>query len=117
MLGDYHRRARRGAVKVTFLAMCSRCRIFGRRAASSSVTSRSRCGREKAKSCNNQVTIGLFLTRCDKHHSQRSVAMVESSACEKPFDHVRTKFLTEHHEAEKQRRIPPDLVASVDQVV
>ena len=35
----------------------------------------------------------------------------------KPFDHVRTKFLTEHHEAEKQRRIPPDLVASGDQVV
>ena len=35
----------------------------------------------------------------------------------KPFDHVRTKLVAEHHEAEKQLRIHPDLVASVDQAV
>ena len=35
----------------------------------------------------------------------------------KPFDHVRTKLVAEHHEAEKQLRIHPDPVASVDQAV
>jgi hypothetical protein len=35
----------------------------------------------------------------------------------KPFDHVRTKSVVEHHEAEKRLRIPPDLVASADPMV
>jgi hypothetical protein len=35
----------------------------------------------------------------------------------KPFDHVGTKLVAEHHEAEKQLCGHPDLVASVDQAV
>ena len=35
----------------------------------------------------------------------------------KPFDHVGTKLVAEHHEAENQLRYPPDLVTSVDQAV